>query len=105
MPSELPIACSLDATALSARVAAMAELGRDALVDASRAAGHAELRFDGRDGIRERVAAIVAAEAQCCPFLDMEVRDEPGVVVLDIGAPAEADLVLGELVAAFTRGA
>jgi hypothetical protein len=53
------------------------------------------------DGIRDRVEAIVQAEAQCCAFLNMEVRDEPDLVVLHIAAPSDADLVLGELVDAF----
>ena len=103
MSTDLPIACSLDATELTARVAAMTALGRDALIDARCEPGRAELRFAGRDGVRRRVEAIVAAEAQCCPFLDMDVRDEPDAVVLRITAPAAADPVLGALVDGFGR--
>jgi hypothetical protein len=101
MPTELPIACSLNSTELPARLAEITTLGRDALIDALREPGHAELRFAAGDGIRDRVEAIIQAEAQCCAFLNMEVRDEPELIVLHITAPPDADLVLGEFVDAF----
>jgi hypothetical protein len=101
IPAEVPIACSLEATELPARFAEITRLGDDALIDVHRAPGHAELRFAAGDDIRDRVEAIVHAEAQCCGFLNMEVRDEPDLVVLRITASADADLVLAELVDAF----
>jgi hypothetical protein len=101
MPAELPIACSLNATELPARLAEITTLGDDALIDVHRAPGHAELRFAAGDGIRDRVEAIVHAQAHCCALLSMEVRDEPDLVVLHITAPPDAELVLRELVEAF----
>lgn len=101
MPSELPIACSLNASELPARLAAMADLGRDALIDARTAPTRAELRFAAGAGVRARVEAIVAAESECCAFLAMHVSDEPDTVVLTIDAPEDAALVLSELVDAF----
>lgn len=101
MPAELPIACSLTATELPARLAEITTLGRDALIDVLHEPGHAELRFAAGDGARAGIEAIVRAEAQCCAFLNMDVRDEPGLVVLSITAPPDAALVLGELVDAF----
>jgi hypothetical protein len=101
MRAELPIACSLNATELPARLAEITALGDDALIDVHRAPGHAGLRFAAGDGIRDRVEAIIHAEAQCCAFLNMEIRDEPDLVVLHITASPDADLVLGELVDAF----
>jgi inorganic pyrophosphatase len=101
MPAELPIACSLKATELPARLAEITTLGDDALIDVHRALGHAELRFAAGDGIRDRVEAIVHAEAHCCAFLNIEVREEPDLVVLRIIASPDADLVLAELVDAF----
>jgi hypothetical protein len=101
MPSELPIACSLTATELPARLAEITRLGRDALTDVLHEPGRAELRFAAGDGARDRIDAIVRAEAQCCAFLNMDVREEPGLVVLSITAPPEAAVVLGEFVDAF----
>src|SRR5436190_21667140 len=98
MPDELPIACSLSAPDLRARLAEMAALGRAALVDVCTAPTHAELRFAAGRGVRERVEAIVAAEAECCAFLTMRVSDEPDLVVLAIEAPPGAEPVLDDLV-------
>jgi hypothetical protein len=100
MPTELPIACSLSASELPERLAEMADLGRAALIDAERSGTHATLRFRHGDDTRERLAAIVAAEARCCAFLDMTLHDGDALV-LTISGPADAGPVLDELVSAF----
>lgn len=96
--SNLPIACSLSAPDLRDRVAAMARVGR-ALVSAERAGPRAELRF--APGHADELRALAAAEAECCPFLALDVS---GDAVLTISAPEDAAPVVAELVAAF-RGA
>jgi len=103
MPTELPIACSLGADELAARLAEMVELGRTALLRTETAGAHAELRFARAPGVRKRVDAIVAAESRCCAFLAMRVGDERDAIVLTIEAPTGAELVLRELVDAFGR--
>jgi hypothetical protein len=103
MSTELPIACSLSAGDLSLRQAQIAELGRDALVDATVDGRTAELRFGRGAGVRERVEGFVAAESECCAFLAMGVEETPGEVRLTIDAPEGAETVLAELVAAFGR--
>jgi hypothetical protein len=100
MPTELPIACSLSATELPARLALMAELGRDA-AGVELSGTRATLPFAAGPGVRERVERFVVAESACCAFLAMQVRDEPDAVVLDVSAPDDAELVLKELVDAF----
>ena len=102
MPAELLIACSLQEAELRERLAEMATLGNEALVDARRQATRAELRFATKAGVRGRVEAIVAAESKCCPFLTMRVSDEQDAVLLTIDAPEDAKPVLDELVAAFS---
>jgi len=101
MPSHIPIACSLTAAEMPVRLAEMAALGRLALVDVYREGHRAELRFAAGTGIRTRVEDIVAAESQCCAFLDMRISDELDTVVLSIAAPEAAELVLAEIVEAF----
>ena len=101
MPTELPIACSLNATELPQRLAEMAALGRAALLDARTRPTRAELRFAAGAGVRERLEAIVAAESQCCAFLTLAVTEEPDAVLLTIDAPEGAEVVLAELVDAF----
>ena len=101
MPEALPIACSLSAAELPVRKAQMAELGRDALVDARVDGARASLRFAAAAGVRERVERFAEAESRCCAFLSFELRDGPDVVQLTIAAPPDAEGVLAELVAAF----
>jgi hypothetical protein len=101
MANDLPIACSLSAADLSARRTQIAELGRDALVDARVDASRAELRFAAGAAVRERVQRLADAERECCPFLTLRVEDAPDAVRLTIDAPEEAALVLEEIVAAF----
>ena len=101
MPTELPIACSLDATEFPQRLSEMADLGRAALADIDQDEKRAELRFAAGQGIRERVEAIVAAESQCCAFLTMRVDDALDLVVLTIEAPEGAEAILAELVDGF----
>ena len=100
MPTDLPIACSLSADELAERLDAMGAVGRTGLLAANREGARAVLHF--RPAARDEVAAIVAAEAECCAFLTMELRDEPDAVVLTIEAPVDAEPVLAELVSAFT---
>jgi hypothetical protein len=101
MPHELPIACTLNATGFAAREALMAELGRDALIDVDHAGTRAQLRFAAGAGVRRRVDAFVDGESRCCAFLTMRVTRSGDQVLLDIDAPAHAEQVLAEMVAAF----
>lgn len=104
MTTDLPIACSLGATELPERLAEMAAIGRDSLIETDTTPVRAQLRFHDRAGTRERLEAVVAAESRCCAFLRMSVRSEHDAVALTIEAPAGAEPVLAELVAAFADG-
>ncbi len=101
MSADLPIACSLSASDLSERLAQIAALGDDALLHARNTGAHAELRFRAEPAIRERVEAIVAAESQCCAFLEMAVTDEPDGIALRIAGPKGAELTVQGFVDAF----
>lgn len=101
MTPEIPVACSLDAGELPQRLAGFAAIGRTSLVKWETVQGRAELRFSAGEDTRRRLAAIVAAEAQCCSFLDMQLHDEPEAIRLTIVAPEGAQQVLDDLVAAF----
>lgn len=101
MTAELPIACSLSAAELPGRLAEMADLGRSGLRGVERRDARAVLRFRADPEIRERLAAVVAAEAECCAFLDIALSDDDDGVALTISAPADARPILDELVAAF----
>jgi hypothetical protein len=101
MSTQPPIACTLTEAEMPARRAEMAVIARD-LVAAEPDATGAVLRFAPRAGTRERVAAFVAAESRCCPFLRMELRDEPGALTLTVAGPPGSEPVVHELLAALT---
>ena len=102
MAEPLPLACTLDAAALGERTVAMRRIGEGALLSARSDGGHAELRFT--PAARAEVEAIVAAEAECCAFLTMELSDTGDELVLTVDAPAGAEPVVDGLVAAFAPG-
>src|SRR5256885_11449909 len=101
MPTDLPIACSLSAAELPARLAEMNSLGRSALLGVERKEATAVLRFRRGAETSERLVAVVAAEARCCAFLAMELPETPDALALTISAPRDALAVLDGLVAAF----
>lgn len=102
MPTELPIACSLTAAELPARLAEIGAIGRASLLGAEVSPSTAVLSFRGGGDTRARLEAIVAAEADCCAFLAMSLRDTgAGAIELRIAAPPGGEPVMHELVAAF----
>jgi demethylmenaquinone methyltransferase/2-methoxy-6-polyprenyl-1,4-benzoquinol methylase len=96
-----PVACSLGAADLEGRLAAIAAVGADSLVAREMKDGRHLLRFRDDGSTRRRLEEIVAAEARCCSFLDLALRDEDGDLVLSIAAPAEGQTVADGLAAAF----
>lgn len=87
MSEESPIACSLGAAELEQRVATIAEVGAASLLSRSAAAGRHLLRFRAGTQTRRRLEEIVAAESECCSFLDLSLIEEDGELVLSIAAP------------------
>jgi hypothetical protein len=100
MSRPLPIACTLTATDLRARGEELRALGGDGLVDASEEEGRAVLRFRPDPSVRARVDAVVAAESECCAFLDFEVEHGDDATVLTISAPNGGAEMVHELAAA-----
>jgi hypothetical protein len=98
----LAIACSLSAAEMPARLADIAALGREALTGAEISEGRATLRLAAGAGVRHRLDAIVQAESACCAFLDFSLDQTGDEIVVQIGAPAEAQLVLAEFVESFS---
>src|SRR3954452_18605244 len=96
MTDHPPIACTLTADELPARAAAMRNLGSAALLGAERDGARAVLRFRADAVTRARLAAIVAAEAQCCPVLAPALGP-----TLSIRPPDAAEPVVDDMVAAF----
>jgi hypothetical protein len=100
MAEELPIVCSLGADDLAARLDLIAAIGAESLISRDAEGDTQLLRFRRDDGVRRALEGIVAAEARCCSFLEMEIREEDGALVID--APADAAPVAAALAAAFS---
>lgn len=103
MTAEKPIACSLSPGDLQDRLAKVAAIGADGLIGHEVEGGRQLLRFRADAGTRLRLEEIVAAEARCCAFLDLDLRPEGEELVLTISAPAGGRPVAEELAAAFAE--
>jgi hypothetical protein len=96
---ETPIACTLTPDQLTARTAALAALGGDALLRRRPTARGERLTFRAGDDVAERLPAAIAAERSCCAFLTFELHREPDCFVLDITGAEEARPFIAELFA------
>lgn len=99
--NENPIACSLGATELENRLAEIEALGAESLLSRRQEGERHVLRFSGEPRTRQRLEAIVAAERECCPFLDLDLNREGDQLALSIAAPAEAAAVAAALAERF----
>jgi MerR family copper efflux transcriptional regulator len=95
MPTELPIACSLTPDAAAERMAEWREVAAKALVDKSSIDGGVRLRFRRDDQVHAALNDLVAAERECCPFLDLDIRTSDATIELDVTGPAEAAPIIG----------
>jgi hypothetical protein len=101
MSTDPPIACSLSATELPERLAEMKDLSAAALLTIRSTGTRSELRFAADAMVRERLEAIVANEARCCPFLNMRLSENAGVITLYVEAPEGAEIAMSEIAGAF----
>ena len=101
MGSETPIACSLSAGDYRERLEQIRAIGREALIGAEDGDGAVRLVFADDAPIRAQLEDIVAAEAACCPFLDLQIGQSPEGITLTIAAPPEAAPIVRDLVGSF----
>ena len=97
----LPLACTLGPTDAAARGEELRALGAHGLVDVREEPGRAVLRFRAEPGIRRRVEAIVAAESECCAFLDFRLEHGAEATVLTVSSPHGGGEAVQMLAAAF----
>jgi hypothetical protein len=103
MTDQDPFACSLDSGALEQRLAAIAEIGAESLISHRAEDGRHLLRFRADAATRTRLEEIVAAEAECCSFLDLSLGQEADELVLSVAAPRDAKALADGLAEAFAR--
>lgn len=79
-------------------------LGRGALTTIERGDRQVVLRFRPGREIREQVEEIVAAETECCAFLDVTIVREQDATVVTIVSPPGGTPVMHELADMFHAG-
>jgi hypothetical protein len=93
---KIPIACTLTVDEMPDRLRDWQELRERALLSATEIPGGMRLRFAA--DAQADVQQLVAAEQVCCAFLefvvhDGNVDDDRGAFVVDVLAPAGAEVV------------
>lgn len=105
MTKELPVVCSLGAGDLAQRLAAIAEIGAASLIDQRKEGERHLLRFRSDPLTRERLEGIIAAEAECCAFLDLSLEQDGEDLVLAVAAPESGQHTADAFAMAFAAGA
>jgi hypothetical protein len=92
--TQLPIACSLIADGMTARMALVDALAADGLLGRTTTDAGLRVRLLDRPDIEQRTRELVAAESTCCAFLEFNLGRESGDLVLDVSGPEEARPVI-----------
>lgn len=101
MANDIPIACSLVAGELQQRLAEIAEVGASSLLSRAMDGNSHLLRFRQDPATQQQLEGIIAAEAECCAFLDLSLRENKGELVMSIAAPEDAQALADGFADAF----
>jgi hypothetical protein len=93
-----PIACSLDATALTERVEEWRALVASSVRTIAADDNTVRLVLDGSDAALLRAAALGQSEKACCPFFDVSVDLAAETRTLSLRVPPGAEEVLATFV-------
>jgi hypothetical protein len=93
-----PIACSLGADALGARLDEWRGLVASHVASVEASDASVRLVLDDSDAALLAAASLGAREKECCPFFDVVIELEPARRSLRLEVPAGAEPVLGEFV-------
>jgi hypothetical protein len=102
MAYSLPIACSLPGQDQAERLGELSSLSSRVLGAEPTGEGGSLVRFQPDGDTRSQLKRIVAAERECCPFLDLSVAEDGSSLTLSIDGPEGAEPVIGEIVGALT---
>ncbi len=87
--TDLPLACTLGPIDGAGRSRRWRQLAAEAAPVARRTEGRLEVRYQPGPGVLAELAALAAAEAECCPFVDWAVTEQAGDPTLIVSAPAD----------------
>lgn len=102
MSSDSPIACTIEAGGMPARLAQIEAFGREAFLSAETGPQTATLRFVQSEENERRLAEIVAAESKCCAFMTFDETRDGNTQVLRIDTPEGGESMLRALAAALS---
>jgi hypothetical protein len=91
---DLPIACTLSGGDMTARLALIDALTADGLLERTTTDAGLRVRLRDTPEIEQRTRELVAAESDCCAFLDFRLARDAGDLVLDISGPEDARPVI-----------
>ena len=91
--------CSLAAAELEERLRRFKQLTASALLESSPTPAGVRLRLRADAAVRRELDALIAAEAECCPFLSFRVDQDAAAIRLDIDGPPDARPLLDGLLA------
>jgi hypothetical protein len=89
-PTPLPMACSLGPEDASSRAAEWRRLYRQALIEGRREGDAVALRFHASPDVERALDDLVAAERDCCPFLNLALSPEGDDLLLTVSGPPQA---------------
>jgi hypothetical protein len=87
--TDLPLACTLGPIDGAGRSRRWRQLAAEAAPVARRTEGRLEVRYQPGPGVLAELAALAAAEAECCSFVDWAVTEQAGDPTLIVSAPAD----------------
>jgi hypothetical protein len=96
---DTPIACTLSADDYTRRRDDIARIAHEALRSREPIARGARLTFAASDKTERDLRTLIAAEAECCSFLNFELERDADVLRLDVTGPDAAQPIIAELLA------
>lgn len=96
---EPPIACNLSPGQYRDRTAELSALASRALLARQQTPDGERLTFADGEETERGLRAVIAAEASCCSFLQMDLRRSADGLVLTVAGPQDARPAIAELFA------
>jgi MerR family copper efflux transcriptional regulator len=94
-PTRAPVlACSLSAAEGAKRAVRWRALLNTHLLSSTATTFGQRLAFPSDPEVSGELDALVAAERECCPFLDLTVERFDHALILDVSAPPEASAIV-----------
>jgi hypothetical protein len=95
MKTDTPIACTLSAAEQARRFAASDAIAGRWMLDATTTDSGVSMRF--RAGAEHGLRELIAAESECCPFLEFELNRDGPDLRLTVEGPAMARTIIYDL--------